>query len=87
MTDETTPIQGSSNVGPLNNIIRIDDERIKGHLDRVVRGTVEETLNALLDAEAHRLYNAQRYERTDARRDTRCHRAMNTPRLWALKTP
>ncbi len=32
--------------GPLNNVIRIDDERIKGHLDRVVRGTVEETLNA-----------------------------------------
>jgi transposase-like protein len=56
---------------PLNNVIRIDDERIKGHLDRVVRGTVEETLNALLDAEADRLCNAQRYERTDARRDTR----------------
>lgn len=52
-------------------MIRIDDERIKGHLDRVVRGTVEETLNALLDAEADRLCNAQRYERTEARRDTR----------------
>ena len=49
----------------------IDDERIRGHLDRVVRGTVEETLNALLDAEADRLCNAQRYERTEARRDTR----------------
>jgi transposase-like protein len=71
MTDESTPIPGLSNVGPLNNIVRIDDERIKGHLDRVVRGTVEETLNALLDAEADRLCNAQRYERTDARRDTR----------------
>jgi putative transposase len=40
---------------PLNNVITIDDERIKSHLDRVVRGTVEETLNALLDAEADRL--------------------------------
>ncbi len=48
---------------PPNNVLRIDDERIKGHLDRVVRGTVEETLNALLDAEADRLCNAQRYER------------------------
>ena len=48
--------------GALNNVVRIDDERIKGHLDRVVRGTVEETLNALLDAEADRLCNAQRYE-------------------------
>ena len=61
---EDTPIPG-----PLNNVIRIDDERIKGHLDRVVRGTVEETLNSLLDAEADRLCNAQRYERTEARRD------------------
>jgi putative transposase len=56
---------------PLGNVITIDDERIKNHLDRVVRGTVEETLNALLDAEAGRLCNAQRYERSAARRDTR----------------
>src|SRR5256885_3282460 len=56
---------------PLNNVITIDDERIKNHLDRVVRGSVEETLNALLDAEADRLCNAQRYERSAARRDTR----------------
>jgi len=64
--NEDTPIPGA-----LNNVIRIDDERIRGHLDRVVRGTVEETLNSLLDAEADRLCNAQRYERTEARRDTR----------------
>src|ERR1700757_3780407 len=56
---------------PLSNVITIDDERIKNHLDRVVRGSVEETLNALLDAEADRLCNAQRYERTEARRDSR----------------
>ena len=56
---------------PLNNVITIDDERIKNHLDRVVRGSVEETLNALLDAEADQLCNAQRYERSEARRDTR----------------
>src|SRR5215831_18218227 len=54
---------------PLNNVITIDDERIKSHLDRVVR--VEETLNALLEAEADQLCNAQRYERSEARRDTR----------------
>src|SRR6266403_5675378 len=34
---------------PLNNVITLDDDRIKNHLDRVVRGSVEETLNALLD--------------------------------------
>jgi transposase-like protein len=55
----------------LGNVISIDDERIKNHLDRVVRGTVEETLNALLEAEADRLCNAQRYERSAGRRDTR----------------
>jgi transposase-like protein len=42
------------------------DERIKNHLDRVVRGSVEETLNALLEAEADRLCNAQHYERSEA---------------------
>src|SRR5262249_49697478 len=51
--------------------VLIDDERIKSHLDRVVRGSVEETLNALLEAEADQLCNAQRYERSEARRDTR----------------
>src|ERR1700758_5608945 len=61
---ETTP-------SPLGNVITIDDERIKSHLDRVVRGSVEETLNALLDAEADRLCNAQRYERSEDSRDTR----------------
>src|SRR6201985_2355700 len=63
MTDDT--------LSPLNNVISIDDERIRNHLDRVVRGSVEETLNALLEAEADRLCNAQRYERTEVRRDTR----------------
>src|SRR6202047_3872380 len=58
-------------LSPLNNVITIDEERIRSHLDRVVRGSVEETLNALLDAEADRLCNAQRYERSEARRDTR----------------
>jgi len=63
MTDDT--------LSPLNNVITIDDERIRDHLDRVVRGSVEETLNALLEAEADRLCKAQRYERSEARRDTR----------------
>ena len=55
----------------VGNVIRIDEERIRDHLGRIVRGTVEDTLNALLDAEADRLCNATRYERTEARRDTR----------------
>ncbi len=47
-------------LSPLGNVITIDDEWIKSHLD-----------HALLDAEADRLCNAQRYERSGARRDTR----------------
>ena len=34
-----------------------------------MRGSVEETLNAMLDAEAQRLRDAGRYERTEARCD------------------
>ena len=55
----------------LSNVISIDDARIKGHLDKIVRVTVEDTLNALLDAEADRLVNAGKYERTETRRDYR----------------
>ncbi len=36
-------------------IVRIDEERIKGHLGEIGRGSVEETLNALPDAGADRL--------------------------------
>jgi putative transposase len=52
-------------------IIKIEQEELNRHLDRVVRGTVEQTLNALLDAEADRLCQATRYERSDKRKDTR----------------
>jgi predicted SnoaL-like aldol condensation-catalyzing enzyme len=31
----------------LSNVIRIDDDRVKEHLDKVVRGTVEETSTEL----------------------------------------
>ncbi|ESQ08817.1 MAG: hypothetical protein N838_21515 [Thiohalocapsa sp. PB-PSB1] len=40
-------------------------------LGEMVRGTVEEALNAMLDAEADRLWGAGRYERSEGRRDTR----------------
>jgi putative transposase len=45
--DRTIPEAGNTASGNLSNVIKIDDERIRGDLDRVVRGTVEETLNAL----------------------------------------
>ena len=62
----------------LNQVIKIDQARIKSHLGEMVRDTVEETLNVMLDAEADRLCQAQRYERSEARQDQRAadvHRA------------
>ena len=56
---------------PMGQVIQIDEARIRDHLGEMVRGTVEETLNAMLDAEADQLCGAGRYERSRARQDTR----------------
>jgi len=56
---------------PMGDVIQIDEARIRDHLGEMVRGTVEETLNAMLDAEADRLCGADRYERSEGRKDTR----------------
>lgn len=55
----------------LDRVIKIDEARIKEHLGEMVRGTVEETLNNMLDAEADNLCRATRYERSPERVDTR----------------
>ena len=55
----------------LNKVIKIDESQIHSHLDTMVRSTVEETLNRMLDEEADRLCNAQRYEHSERRKDTR----------------
>jgi len=55
----------------MGQVIQIDEARIKDHLGEMVRGTVEETLNAMLDAEADQLCGAGRYERNEGRKDTR----------------
>ncbi len=56
---------------PLSKVIRIDGSEIRGHLDEMVGGTVEETLNGLLEAEADEICKAQRYEHSPDRVDTR----------------
>lgn len=53
------------------SILQIDEEQVRGHVDEVVRRSVEETLNGLLEAEADQLCGAQRYERSPDRADTR----------------
>ena len=52
-------------------IVDINEDEIRGHLDEMVRNSVEDTLNALLDAEADRLCGAKRYEHSADRKDTR----------------
>jgi len=66
---------------PMGQVIQIDEARIRDHLGAMVRGTVEEALNAMLDAEADRLCGAGRYERSEGRQDNRAgsyERALHT---------
>ena len=55
----------------LGKVIRIDEAEVQDHLGEMVRQSVEETHNGLLDAEADQLCNARRYERSPERQDTR----------------
>ena len=64
-------MSNNSETKALGKVVQIDDARIQDHLGELVRGTVEETLNAMLDAEADEMCGAQRYERSPDRVDTR----------------
>ncbi len=55
----------------LKGAIRVNDGQLRGHIDEVVRSSVEETLNALLQAEADQICKAGRYQRSAERVDTR----------------
>ena len=52
-------------------IVQLNEEVIKGQIKELVRGSVEETLNALLETEAEKLTQAARYERSEARQGYR----------------
>ena len=52
-------------------IIQINEARVRDHLAEMVRGSVEETLNAMLQKEADELCQARRYERKAERVSTR----------------
>ena len=66
--DNVAGMVGSEN---LEGVIRIEEEKIRSHVGEVVRQTVEETLNGLLEAEADELCGAKRYARSPERLDTR----------------
>ena len=52
-------------------IVQLNEEVIKGQIKELVRGSVEATLNELLEKEAESLTQAARYERSEARQSYR----------------
>ena len=52
-------------------IVQLNEEVIKGQIKELVHGSVEETLNELLEKEAESLTQAVRYERSEARQGYR----------------
>ena len=64
-------VTGLASGANLEGVIRIEEEKIRSHVGEVVRQTVEETLNGLLQAEADELCGAKRYVRSPERLDTR----------------
>jgi transposase-like protein len=64
-------VAGLASGGNLEGVIRVEEEKIRSHVGEVVRQTVEETPNGLLQAEADELCGAKRYERSPERLDTR----------------
>ena len=61
------------------NMVQLNEEVIKGQLKELVRQTVEDTLNAMLDAEADELTQAGRYERSAQRQ---CYRSGHYTRKY-----
>ena len=66
-----TSVADETKVEGFQEVIRIDEGQLKGHVAEVVRQSVEETLNGLLEAEADAICGAKRYERSPERLDTR----------------
>ena len=54
-----------------DKILQFNEEVIKGQLKELVRGSVEETLNELLEKEAETLTQVARYECNEARQGYR----------------
>ena len=50
-----------------DKIIQLNEDLIKHDLKDLVRNSVEETLNALLDKDADELVNTEKYERSSER--------------------
>ncbi|MBC2603265.1 transposase, partial [Puniceicoccus vermicola] len=67
-TNEKTPEETvAGREAESSEVVRINFDHLKKDLSGFVRGTVEEALNGLLNAEAEHLCNASRYERSEER--------------------
>ncbi len=58
-------------VKAISGAIKVDEKEVLAHLDGLVRQSVEDTLNGLLNAEADAICQASRYQRSPDRTDTR----------------
>lgn len=69
--------EGTGSRDGMEDVFKIVEAKIRGHVNQVVRESVEETLSALLDAEADALCHAKRCEHSVERADTHAihHRA------------
>ena len=70
-------------------IVQLNEEVIKGQIKELVRGSVEETLNELLEAEAEKLTQAAWYEpqgTAPGLRERRSRRPVNVP-YWQRASP
>ena len=69
MKTQTNQEQKEDNkVGFDQEVLKLDFNQLKDGLSGFVRGTAEEALNGLLQAEAEDLCEARRHERTEARK-------------------
>ncbi|BAL01139.1 putative transposase [Oscillibacter valericigenes Sjm18-20] len=64
-----TILKGNSK--PCPKIVQLNDKVIKRQIKELVRSSVEETLNGMLEAEANQLTNAAKYERSEERQGYR----------------
>jgi putative transposase len=69
VSDESS--KSAKELDDFSGVMKINEAQVKGHLGSLVRKTVEEMLNDMLDKEAQELCNAARYERTEGRKDSR----------------
>ena len=46
----------------MKDVFKINEAQVRGHVDRIVVESVEQTLNGLLEAEARQLCGAGKYQ-------------------------